>query len=411
LESVSAQDSTDRVFVGAGDIASCSRSGDEATAKLLEDIVAAAPSTTTVYTTGDNAYESGTASEFANCYDPSWGRPTIKERTYPTVGNHEYYSTASASGYFGYFGAGRVSYDASTKGHYSYNVGQWHMVALNSMCEQVGGCGATSPMVTWLKKDLAASPRTCTLAHFHHPLYSSGSTSGGNSKMKPSWEALYGARADVVLNGHVHNYERFAPHTPSGVADPEWGIREFVVGTGDYSLNSFKTTVANSQERNANAYGVLKLTLHPSSYDWKFVPVAGQTYTDSGSDSCSPDGTTLPDTTPPRVKSTVPTANATGVALGAKITGTCSEAMRTSSINGTTIKLMKAGTTTVIGAVVSYDATAKKAILNPNSNLQLGTKYKAVVTTGAQDLAGNRLDQNSSLSGLQQKAWTLTIRN
>ena len=410
-ESVSAQDSIDPVFVGAGDIASCSRSGDEATAKLLEDMVAAAPSTTTVYTTGDNAYESGTASEFANCYDPSWGHPTIKERTYPTVGNHEYYSTASASGYFGYFGAGRVSYDASTKGYYSYNLGQWHMVALNSMCEQVGGCGATSPMVEWLEKDLVANPRTCTLAYFHHPLFSSGSTSGGNSKMKPSWEVLYAAKADVVLNGHVHNYERFAPQTPSGVADAERGIREFVIGTGGYSLNSFKTTVANSQERNANAYGVLKLTLHPSSYDWKFVPVAGQTYTDSGTDSCSPDGTTPPDTTPPRVQSTVPTANATGVAPGANITATFSEAMRTNSINGTTVQLFRAGTTTAIGAVVSYDATAKKAILNPNSNLRLGTKYKAVVTTGAQDLAGNRLDQNSSLNGLQQKAWTFTIRN
>jgi hypothetical protein len=176
-------------------------------------------------------------------------------------------------------------------------------------------------------------------------------------------------------------------------------------------LNSFKTTVANSQERNANAYGVLKLTLHPSSYDWKFVPVAGQTYTDSGSDSCSPGGTTPPDTTPPRVQSTVPTANATGVAPGANITATFSEAMRTNSINGTTFKLFRAGTTTAIGAVVSYDATAKKAILNPNSNLQLGTKYKTVVTTGVTDLAGNPLDQNSSLSGLQQKAWTFTIRN
>jgi hypothetical protein len=282
---------------------------------------------------------------------------------------------------------------------------------LNSMCEKVGGCGASSPMVEWLKKDLAANSRTCTLAYFHHPLFSSGSLSGGNSKMKPSWEALYAARADVVLNGHLHNYERFAPQTPSGEADPEGGIREFVVGTGGYSLNSFKTTVANSQVRNASTYGVLKLTLHPSSYDWKFVPVAGQTYTDSGSDSCSPDGTRLPDTTPPRVQSTFPGANATGVAPGANITATFSEAMNANSINGTTVKLMKAGTTNLMGAVVSYDATAKKAILNPNANLQLGTKYKVVVTTGVTDLAGNRLDQNSSLSGLQQKAWTFTIRN
>src|SRR5215204_3745350 len=256
--SVSAQDSIDPVFVGAGDIASCSRSGDEATAKLLDDIVADAPSTTTVFTTGDNAYESGTASEFANCYDPSWGRPTIKERTYPTVGNHEYYASGTASGYFGYFGAAAVSYDASTKGYYSYNLGQWHMVALNSMCEKVGGCGATSPMVTWLTRDLAANPRTCTLAYFHHPVFSSGPLSGGvNSKMKPSWQVLYAAKADVVLNGHLHNYERFAPQTPGGAADPE-GIREFVVGTGGYSLNTFKLDFSHLTEK-----GIDTLLTHP----------------------------------------------------------------------------------------------------------------------------------------------------
>jgi hypothetical protein len=286
------------------------------------------------------------------------------------------------------------------------------MVALNSMCEKVGGCGATSPMVTWLKNDLAANPRTCTLAYFHHPVFSSGPLSGGvNSKMKPSWEVLYAVKADVVLNGHLHNYERFAPQKPSGAADPE-GIREFVVGTGGYSLNTFKNKLQNSQVRNSSNYGVLKLTLHPTSYDWQFVTAPGGTVTDSGSDSCSGGGEPPPaDTTPPRVSSTVPGANATGVAPGANITATFSEAMNVNSIKGTTFKLMKAGTTTVIGAVVSYDPSTKKAILNPNANLQLGTKYKAVVTTGTTDLAGNRLDQNSSLSGLQQKAWTFTIRN
>jgi hypothetical protein len=286
------------------------------------------------------------------------------------------------------------------------------MVALNSMCEKVGGCGATSPMVTWLKNDLAANPRTCTLAYFHHPVFSSGPLSGGvNSKMKPSWEVLYAVKADVVLNGHLHNYERFAPQKPSGAADPE-GIREFVVGTGGYSLNTFKNKLQNSQVRNSSNYGVLKLTLHPTSYDWQFVTAPGGTVTDSGSDSCSGGGEPPPaDTTPPRVSSTVPGANATGVAPGANITATFSEAMNVNSIKGTTFKLMKAGTTTVIGAVVSYDPSTKKAILNPNANLQLGTQYKAVVTTGTTDLAGNRLDQNSSLSGLQQKAWTFTIRN
>jgi hypothetical protein len=414
-ESVSAQDSTDPVFVGAGDIASCdaTRTGDEATAKLLDDIVANAPSRTTVFTTGDNAYEQGTLSQYQDCYDPdsNWG--DHKAITYPTVGNHEYYASETASGYFAYFGADKVSYDATTKGYYSYNLGQWHMVALNSMCEKVGGCGATSPMVTWLKKDLAANPRTCTLAYFHHPVFSSGPLSGGvNSKMKPSWQVLYAAKADVVLNGHLHNYERFAPQKPDGAADPE-GIREFVVGTGGYSLNTFKNKLTNSEVRDASSFGVLKLTLHPTSYDWEFVTAPGGTVADRGSYSCSGGSEPPPpaDTTPPRVSSTGPGANATGVAPGADVTATFSEAMRTDSIDGTTVKLFRAGTTNLIGAAVSYDGATKKAILNPNANLQLGTKYKAVVTTGATDLAGNRLDQNSSLSGLQQKAWTFTIRN
>ena len=279
---------TDPVFVGAGDIASCARTGDEATAKLLDDIVAAAPSTTTVFTTGDNAYESGTASEFANCYDPSWGRPKIKEITRPTIGNHEYYGTADASGYFKYFESILSAAGDTGKGYSSYDVGSWHMISLNSNCSFVaeGGCDRGSTQVEWLKKDLAAHSNACTLAYFHHPRFSSGSTSGGNSKMKPFWEALYAAKADVVLNGHVHNYERFAPQTPSGVADPAQGIRELVVGTGGYSLNSFKTTVANSQVRKANAAGVLKLTLHPSSYDWQFVTAPGGTVADSSSGSC-----------------------------------------------------------------------------------------------------------------------------
>src|SRR5215207_3419931 len=161
------------VMVGAGDIASCSSAGDEATAKLLDGISG------TVFTTGDNAYSSGTAAQFHDCYEPSWGRH--KTRTKPTPGNHEYLTTG-ASGYFDYFGSAA---GASGRGYYSYNRGDWHVVALNSMCEKVGGCGATSPMVTWLKQDLAANTKKCTLAYFHHPLFSSG-LHGNQSKMKPT---------------------------------------------------------------------------------------------------------------------------------------------------------------------------------------------------------------------------------
>ena len=271
----SAQATTnDPVLVGAGDIAGCDTTGDEATANLLDGISG------TVFTAGDNAYESGTASEFSNCYDPSWGRH--KARTQPSVGNHEYH-TSGASGYFNYFGSAA---GAPSKGYYSYNLGEWHVVALNSMCEKVGGCGGRSPMVTWLKNDLRTNAdKACTLAYFHHPLFSSG-PHGNQTKMRPTWRALYRANAEIVISAHDHLYERFAPQTPDGVADNTSGIREFVVGTGGRSHYSFGTIKANSEVRNSDTFGVLKLTLHPRSYDWQFVPAAGQTFTDSGTTLC-----------------------------------------------------------------------------------------------------------------------------
>jgi hypothetical protein len=262
------------VMVGAGDIASCSSAGDEATAKLLDGTPG------TVFTAGDNAYGSGTAVQFENCYHPGWGRH--KARTRPSVGNHEY-ETPGASGYFGYFGSAAGS---PSKGYYSYNRGEWHIVALNSMCEKVGGCGATSPMLRWLKNDLAANAaKKCTLAYFHHPLFSSGQH-GNHAMMRPTWRALYAANADVVVNGHDHHYERFVPQRPDGTHDGARGIREFVVGTGGGRLRGFGAIKANSQARNASTHGVLRLTLHPTSYEWKFVPVAGKTFTDAGATSC-----------------------------------------------------------------------------------------------------------------------------
>ena len=270
----------DPVLVGAGDIASCKSLGDEATADLLAGIRG------TIATFGDNAYPKGTAANFAECYEPSWGK--FKARTMPSPGNHEY-ETAGASGYFNYFGraAGR-----SGEGFYSYDLGSWHVISLNSNCSFVGGCASGSAQEQWLRADLAAhSSNTCTLAYWHHPRFSSKLSSGGNSNMKPFWDALYAApnKAEVVLNGHIHNYERFAPQTPSGVEDdPARGIREFVVGTGGYSLNTFQSTqhAPNSEKQYADSYGVLKLTLHPTSYDWQFVTAPGGTVADSGSGSC-----------------------------------------------------------------------------------------------------------------------------
>ena len=260
----------DPVLVGAGDIATCKQQSDEATAKLLANISG------TVYTLGDNVYENGTAAEFANCYGPSWG--TFKYRTKPSVGNHEY-NTAGATGYFGYFGA--KAGDPS-KGYYSYNMGSWHIVVLNSNCWKVA-CAAGSTQERWLRADLAAHPSKCTLAYFHHPRFSSG---GNNIVVAPFWKDLYEAGAEVVLSGHVHAYERFAPQNPSGVADSAKGIREFIVGTGGKGVQRLNFLKPTSQVRNTTAQGVLKLTLHSSSYEWKFVPIAGKTFTDSDTNMC-----------------------------------------------------------------------------------------------------------------------------
>ena len=260
------------VMVGAGDIAHCSTTTDEATAKLLDGISG------TVFTLGDNAYNSGTSAEFANCYNPTWGRH--KTRTKPAVGNHEYL-TSGASGYFNYFGAAAGD---PKKGYYSYDRGDWHVIVLNSNCSQVP-CAAGSAQDTWLRADLANHPNKCTLAYFHAPLYSSGQH-GNSTYVRPFWEVLYQANADVVLSGHEHDYERFAPQNPYGAFDSARGIREFVVGTGGTYLRPFGTIKANSVSRNATTHGVLKLTLNSGGYAWKFVPVAGKTFTDSGTASC-----------------------------------------------------------------------------------------------------------------------------
>jgi len=262
----------DPVLVGAGDIASCNSSGDEATAKLLDGI------TGTVVALGDTVYPDGTAAQFRDCYGPTWGRH--KARTRPAVGNHEY-NTPGAAPYYAYFGA---SAGPSGTGYYSYDKGSWHIVVLNSNCSKVA-CAAGSAQEQWLNNDLAAHPNGCTLAYFHHPRFSSGKY-GTNASVSAFWKDLYAAGAEVVLNGHAHNYERYAPQRPDGTLDKARGIREFVVGTGGVEHAGFGTIRPNSRVRNAKTYGVLKLTLHAGSYGWKFVPQAGKTFTDSGTTSC-----------------------------------------------------------------------------------------------------------------------------
>jgi calcineurin-like phosphoesterase family protein len=273
----SAKESEDPVLVGAGDIASCDDlAGAEATAKLIDKIPG------TVFAAGDLAYPDGSDEQFAKCYAPTWGR--FKDRTRPAPGNHEYHKGGGATGYARYFGTAAGDPD---KGYYSYELGAWHIVVLNSECVEVGGCEAASPQGLWLNEDLTQHPAGCTLAYFHKPLFSSGGKHGNDPEMKPLWDVLYHAGAEIVINGHDHDYERFAAQDPEGHLDAKHGIREFVVGSG--GKNSHRQMGAakpNSEARNDDAFGVLKLTLHSKGYDWEFVPEAGKTFKDSGSDSC-----------------------------------------------------------------------------------------------------------------------------
>lgn len=285
MEQASSQTSQSPVLVGAGDIAG-SWNLDEQTALLLDQIVAQNPAATRVITLGDNAYQDGTAAEFNNFYNPTWGRHV--GRTFPVPGNHDH--RGSITPYFNYFYAGNPSLnslDPSRRGYYSYDFGGWHIIALDS---RSGGTIAQAQL-NWLRQDLENNTQACTLAYWHHPRFSSGSTHGNNGNMAPFWELLHEFRADVVLNGHEHVYERFDPQNPNGQADPT-GIRAFTVGTGGVGLYNFNSPRPNSVVR-TRLHGVLKLTLLPTSYQWEFIKVASQQsnpFMDSGSGACNTGG-------------------------------------------------------------------------------------------------------------------------
>ncbi len=297
FSAVPSQASGDPVIVAAGDIAcdpaSGAFNGGNGTANLcnMKETAALIGSTApaAVMAIGDTQYNCGGYSAFLQSYALSWGQ--YKSITRPVVGNHEYLTTGgtdcdttgTATGYFKYFGS-----EAGTqgKGYYSYNIGTWHIIALNSQCASVGGCGSRSPEELWLRSDLAANPATCRLAYWHIPRFSSGKY-GDHSQYSQFWNDLYAAHAAIVLDGHDHDYERFAPQNPGQVATPA-GIREFVVGTGgsDHGGSFTLNLQPNSQVFNDATYGVLKLTLHSTSYSWQFLPEAGKTFTDSGTYNC-----------------------------------------------------------------------------------------------------------------------------
>jgi hypothetical protein len=274
----SSEDGPRVILAGAGDIAACNSEGDEATATLLDEVVGRGLETV-VFTSGDNAYEEGSETNFADCYEPSWGRH--KSITRPAPGSREY-RTPGATGYFGYFGAAAGN---PTEGWYSYNLGGWHIVSINSNCTEVG-CEEGSPQEQWLREDLEEHSAACTLGYWHQPLFSSRS-GGTNPEMLPIFQAFYDADSDVVINGNDHFYERFLPQTPEGEEEDD-GVTQFTAGTGGRSLDDFEGPSANSGVRFNEAFGVLALTLYPGGYDWEFLTPPGTTqFTDSGSAVCT----------------------------------------------------------------------------------------------------------------------------
>jgi hypothetical protein len=254
-----------QVFVGAGDIAACDGNADK-TALLLDTIGGL------VFTLGDNAYFNGAAREFRDCYEPTWGRHRI--RTKPVAGNHDY-GTPGATGYFDYFGEAAGPYGL---GYYSFDIGSWHAIALNSNIPASAG----SAQAAWLASDLATHATACTIAYWHHPLFTSG-PDGPSPFMRDTWRQLYSAGVEIVMNGHEHLYERFAPQNPDGAADPARGIRQFIAGTGGAIPYRAVSVQPNSEVR-LEGFGVLKLTLASGGYEWEFVPVSGGR--DAGSGTC-----------------------------------------------------------------------------------------------------------------------------
>src|SRR5215210_1997539 len=452
-------------LVGAGDMDDCSYANDEGTAQLLGTTLR---SLTPDYSLppldqaraiaiGDNAYPRANRNQYANCYDnynldsnwstynssrPDWWGQ-YKDHTMPVLGNHEYMNSDDDSiksrPYFDYFSglngfkgpAAPLPNDLDNnhgltfgEGYYSYDLGSWHIVALNSNCDKVGGCDANSPQGQWLQRDLAAHPETtnsqCTLAYFHHPLYATAN--GTNTlNVKPLWDMLYARGADVILSGHAHRYERHARMTPEGLVDPTTGIRQFVVGTGgepDGSVIDPNQVPTGVLEKVVLEFGVIKVDLDAGSYTWSFIAVDGSangTVMDSSSDVYGPGGSEQchgapgsTGTTPPTVTNVAPGNGALDVPIGSKVEATFSEAMDANTIKDSTFTLTQPDGTDpdtnpdLVPGTVSYSSTSNKATLTP-ANLDYSTTYSATVKGGAngvKDAAGNPLSAD--------EVWTFT---
>jgi hypothetical protein len=265
--------------LAAGDIAG-SGSGDDATANILGGLSG------TILTLGDNAYGEGSAQQFSDYYAPTWG--LLKSRTFPTIGNHEY-GTSGAAGYFGYFGDKATPLDpgcrSDCRGYYSFDLGSWHIVVLNSECDEIGGCGSGSPEEQWLRSDLAAHASGCQIVATHHSRFASDTMHGPDPEMQAFWQAAADFGVEIFLTAHSHVYERFSPMNAGGESDPN-GVTQFVVGTGGRSHYSFGAAQPNSLVRNNDTYGVLKLVLSGGKYSFQFLPEALKSFSDSGEGQC-----------------------------------------------------------------------------------------------------------------------------
>ncbi len=263
-------------LLAVGDIATCGNLGAFITAGIIQKELKKIPNSKLAIL-GDIAYERGTDAEF-KCYDAAYGQ--FKDITYPSPGNHEYY-TPNATGYYKYFGTRAGD---PKRGYYTYKLGNWRIYALNSNCNYIGGCDANSPQVKWLKQTLLQNPSQCSLAYWHHPRFSSG-RHGNTSFMQDIWATVAKAGVEVVLAGHDHTYERFAPLDSSGNPNPK-GTQAFVIGTGGRSLYAFINPHPHSQVKQNSSLGVSKFGLEPNGYSWEFLAADGSDFKDSGNGKC-----------------------------------------------------------------------------------------------------------------------------
>jgi len=391
---------TDNVLVAAGNISRCDSQNPNATANLLDHIAG------TVITVGDNTYASGSLTEFQNCYTPTWGRSL--PRTQPTPGDRDY-QTAGASGYFSYFGA--AAGDPS-KGYYSYDLGAWHIIALNSSLSTSTG----SAQEQWLKADLAGTTKQCTLAYFHYPLYASQNGSQVWGPEQPLWNDLYAARADVVLGAHYQFYERFAPQTPAGVADSLGGIREFVIGTGGQSWSAFGTPLPTSQVRSTQTWGVLKLTLHATSYDWQFIPIASQTFTDAGNTACHTKGAVAsvvmsPTSGTVSVGGTLPLTatplDASGNALTDRVVTWTSNATGVATVSTSGLVTgVGVGSATITATSGGKSATSAITVVVPVASVAVSPTSATVSVGGTQQFTATPLDASGNPLSGRTVTWT-----